>query len=253
MTLLVITFTLAPEKWTECRSDFEQEAASLASAPGLRWQIWPKPDETGRATGCCLLESMEHTAAITLRQMLFLRDLGTRSISIKASTVDADLSAVTRGPCRPGAEPLVKLERRLSTIPGAGYGVYALEPIPEGRRIVEYTGIHRDESEFEEGDDAYVYLFAVAPGVVIDPRDGGSIARYFNHACTPNCTAVQDGRRIFVESLRDIEAGEELTYNYALRLGRRPTETDKQRYRCLCGDQNCRGTMLHLPAPRKKK
>ena len=35
-------------------------------------------------------------------------------------------------------------------------------------------------------------------------------ARFINHACEPNCEAVMEGDRIFIEAIKSIRVGEEL-------------------------------------------
>ncbi len=40
---------------------------------------------------------------------------------------------------------------------------------------------------------------------------------FLNHCCDPNCETEQDENgRIFISTIRDIAAGEELTYEYNL-------------------------------------
>ena len=39
---------------------------------------------------------------------------------------------------------------------------------------------------------------------------------FINHSCAPNCETEEDDERIYITSLRDIEAGEELLYEYNL-------------------------------------
>jgi len=65
---------------------------------------------------------------------------------------------------------------------------------------------------------------------------------------------VIEARRVFIEALRTIRPGEELTYDYSYdrddATGYGP-EADKQ-YPCHCGAENCRGTILS-PAKKKRK
>jgi uncharacterized protein len=44
--------------------------------------------------------------------------------------------------------------------------------------------------------------------------------------------------------MRDIEAGQELFYDYALEIDEPITEESKTEFVCHCGSSNCRGTML---------
>ena len=131
-----------------------------------------------------------------------------------------------------------------------GRGVYARVAIPAGTRIVEYRGqrITMAEAERRYPDDPeasyHTFLFAVDDEVVIDAAFQGNIARWINHSCDPNCEAVDDDGRIFIESVRDIAPGEELAYDYHFILEVRHSPAMKRRYPCICGAPNCRGTML---------
>ena len=49
---------------------------------------------------------------------------------------------------------------------------------------------------------------------------------------------------MFIEALRDIAAGEELTYNYGIVLAERHTAKLKKIWECRCGSPKCTGTML---------
>jgi hypothetical protein len=56
--------------------------------------------------------------------------------------------------------------------------------------------------------------------------------------------ADQEGMRVFLKALRDIQPGEELFYDYALMIEGRKTAKDKKDHACLCKARKCRGTML---------
>ena len=117
------------------------------------------------------------------------------------------------------------------------YGVYALEPIPANRKVVEYTGerINRREAKRRaEGD--FTYLFEVNPYWTIDGARGGSGAEIINHSCEPNLISrVMKGHVLYM-SLRAIQPGEELTVDYNF-------SKNNPRTRCSCGAKNCRGTI----------
>jgi SET domain-containing protein len=49
---------------------------------------------------------------------------------------------------------------------------------------------------------------------VRDANVGGNLARFINHACKPNCYSHIVGKTIWIRAARNIEAGEELTYDY---------------------------------------
>jgi uncharacterized protein len=88
-------------------------------------------------------------------------------------------------------------------------------------------------------------------GRSLTPGWGGNEARYFNHSCEPNCEAVTEQGRVYLEALRTIAVGEELSYDYRLERGGWHTAEWERRYACRCGAATCRGTML-APPPRRK-
>ncbi|WP_198120100.1 SET domain-containing protein [Massilia rhizosphaerae] len=139
--------------------------------------------------------------------------------------------------------------------PVHGNGVFALRPIAAGERIIEYRGerITWDEATrraAERGGPVnHTFYFSLADGNVIDGGRRGNDARWINHACEPNCEAYEDDGRVYIHALRDIDAGEELNYNYALIYDERHTPALKRLFACRCGTPACTGTML---APKKR-
>ncbi len=151
-------------------------------------------------------------------------------------------------------QPLVEI--RPSPIHGTG--IFATAFIAKGTRIIEYTGerISREEADARYDDEAmeypHTFLFIVDKKTVIDGARQGNEARFINHSCEPNCQAVVDDGRVFVEAVRDIALGMEITYDYHLTRGRYRAEW-KARYPCHCGAPSCRGTLLHIPQRRSPK
>jgi SET domain-containing protein len=138
-----------------------------------------------------------------------------------------------------------------------GLGVFALEPIARGARILEYLGerVSHQEADrrYERKDpaDNHTFLFIVDAQTVIDAGVGGNEARYVNHACEPNCESVIEKRRVFIDALRDIEPAEELTYDYQIqREADDPPDIDTV-FACRCGTPGCRGTMLWPARPQR--
>jgi len=159
-------------------------------------------------------------------------------------------------PVRPWRQPPY-LEVRRS--PFHGLGVFTTRSIKAGTRLLEYLG--ERISHVEAGrryyaaptPDAHVLLFTVDRWTVIDGGVGGRAARYVNHSCDPNCEAdVADGR-IFIVSVRDIAAGEELTYDYNMDAPRPLPRDWRRRYGCRCGAERCRGTMLVRPRRTRRR
>jgi SET domain-containing protein len=137
-----------------------------------------------------------------------------------------------------------------------GYGVFALRRIRKGTNIIEYLGervsheLADDRYESKDPLDGHTFLFTVDAKTVIDAGVDGNEARFVNHGCDPNCQTVQMGQRIFIEAIRTIRPGEELAYDYRIqRDADDPADIDLV-FRCLCGAQNCRGSML-VARPKK--
>jgi SET domain-containing protein len=140
-----------------------------------------------------------------------------------------------------------------------GLGVFAARSIRKGTRIVEYVGERVSHAEADrryedkEEGDAHTFLFIVDARTVIDAGVDGNAARFINHACDPNCESVIENRRVFIDALRAIEPGEELTYDYQIqREPDDPPDVDAI-FACRCGSRRCRGSMLWPPRSRPER
>ena len=131
-----------------------------------------------------------------------------------------------------------------------GRGVFALTHIPKGSRLIEYIGerISHEVADAryaeEQENSPHTMLFAVDADTVIDATRRGNSARWFNHSCAPNCEAVDDEGRIFIETTRSVAPGDELTYDYNLILDEPHTPAIKRAHACYCGKRRFRGTIL---------
>lgn len=138
-----------------------------------------------------------------------------------------------------------------------GKGVFAATDLPANTTLIEYGGrrlTHRQADRLYGGnaDSGHTFIFSLNEGYVIDGNVGGNSSRWINHSCDPNCRAfIQENStgdpardRILIETLRAIKAGEELTFDYGIRLGERHTVRMKRIWACRCGAENCTGTML---------
>ena len=131
-----------------------------------------------------------------------------------------------------------------------GLGGFATGHIPAGVRLIEYAGERITPAQAEarypdqSGTRHHTYLFAIDDEVVVDASVNGNEARFLNHSCAPNCDAVIDDGRIWIETIHDLEPGEELVYDYAYVLAERHTPAAKRRFPCHCGAITCRGTIL---------
>jgi SET domain-containing protein len=119
------------------------------------------------------------------------------------------------------------LERQLtvktSTIPGAGNGLFTTEPIPRGTRIVEYKGKRSTWNDANHADGKNPYIFFINRNNVIDAlKFPKALARFANDAkgigkikgINNNCEYVIEGKKVFIESIKDIPAGEEILVAY---------------------------------------
>ncbi|HEX7639690.1 MAG TPA: SET domain-containing protein-lysine N-methyltransferase, partial [Burkholderiaceae bacterium] len=131
-----------------------------------------------------------------------------------------------------------------------GKGVFAVRDIEAGEVLIEYTGERitwaeaLDRHPHDPLQPDHTFYFHIDESCVIDANVGGNAARWINHACSPNCEADEVDGRIFIQALRDIEAGEELFYDYGLVIDERYTPALKKRFECRCGTPGCRRTML---------
>lgn len=129
---------------------------------------------------------------------------------------------------------LPRLITRSSDIHAAG--CFTLEDIPKGTVVLEYTGerITKQEGDVRYDGRPFTYLFGIGDGDIV--IDGHGMAMFVNHSCDPNCETDELDGRIFIKTLRDLKAGEELTYDYWLYDG-------DDEAPCHCGSKNCRGSM----------
>ena len=144
-----------------------------------------------------------------------------------------------------------------------GNGVFATAPIKKGSRLIQYKGRHRTHQEVDrvyadDVDTGHTFLFTLNDTYVIDANVEGNSARWINHSCKPNCEAVlvedENGDpnkdAVFIQAMRAIKPGEELTYNYGIVLGEAHTLRMKKLWACHCGSVGCTGTMLQ---PKRKQ
>jgi len=121
-------------------------------------------------------------------------------------------------------------------------GVFALEPIPRNRKVIEYTGerltwqhtLRLLRKLWRLGRPTNVYLFRLNRRWVINGAIGGNSSRFINHCCDPNLSRRRIRGHIFFFSRRNIRTGEELTFDYRFRKYVPKTA-------CHCGSPKCRG------------
>lgn len=94
----------------------------------------------------------------------------------------------------------------------AWLGLYAEQPIKKWQKIIEYIG--ERISNKEANKRGWKYLFEVNNRVTIDGTPRYNTARYINHSCGANAEPRENRARIFAYAIKNIAAGEEITYDY---------------------------------------
>ena len=136
-----------------------------------------------------------------------------------------------------------------------GNGVFAARDLPAGTELIEYTGklitIEQADELYDELYTGHTFLFTLNDGWIIDGNVNGNDARWINHGCEPNCIPYlhahpRDPRkdRVIIETLHDVEEGEELNYDYGISFAIRYSSRLKKIWACHCGAPSCTGTML---------
>ncbi|KAG1695631.1 hypothetical protein DVH05_019370 [Phytophthora capsici] len=134
------------------------------------------------------------------------------------------------------------LQLSLAHCGSKGVGLVAEQYIPKDAFILEYTGevVKREEKAVEI--PRHYYGVQINDREIIDATHQGSLARFANHSCDPNCTLERwnvNGEiccGLFAAS--PIERGTELTFYYA------GTQMEEERSRkCMCRRKGCRGLL----------
>lgn len=114
-----------------------------------------------------------------------------------------------------------------------GWGSFAVEPVAAGETVAAFggwvvtgatlAGLSADRQSRSIQVDSDLYL------VSDETPEAGDM---LNHSCEPNCGLLG---QIQLVAMRDIEAGEELSFDYAM-----CDASDYDEFRCLCGAPACR-------------
>ena len=159
-----------------------------------------------------------------------------------AATPKAHPKSTTKIPVKPAVpiinEKLACFKIKLGPSKIHRWGVYAAEPIPANRKVIEYTGerISRRETRRRSQESEFTYLFTLDSYWTLDGASGGSGAEYVNHSCEPNLISRIIRGHIIYMTLRPIKRGEELTIDYRF-------DKKVERVSCKCGASKCRGTI----------
>lgn len=96
-----------------------------------------------------------------------------------------------------------------------GLGIFATRPIKKRTTIAEYRGkVLGIDAALKAEKSGNRYLYEVNSKWTIDGAKRGNIARYFNHSCNPNADTFIRDRRVFIRTIKNIEPGDEICYDY---------------------------------------
>ncbi|KAK4805109.1 hypothetical protein SAY86_004926 [Trapa natans] len=129
---------------------------------------------------------------------------------------------------------------------GRGWGLLADEDIKAGQFIIEYSGEVITWIEAKQRSHAYenqgmvdAYIISLNASESIDATRRGSLGRFINHSCQPNCETrkwnVLGEIRVGIFAKQDILMGSELAYDYNFEW------YGGAKVRCLCGALTCSG------------
>ncbi|KAG6625958.1 histone-lysine N-methyltransferase ASHH1 isoform X1 [Carya illinoinensis] len=135
---------------------------------------------------------------------------------------------------------------RLFKTQGRGWGLLADEDIMAGQFIIEYCGEVISWKEAKQRSQAYeiqglkdAFIISLNASESIDATKKGSLARFINHSCQPNCETrkwtVLGEVRVGIFAKEDISKGTELGYDYNFEW------YGGAKVRCLCGAASCCG------------
>ena len=142
-----------------------------------------------------------------------------------------------------------------------GSGIFAREYIKKNTKIIEYIGKKVSKAEGDRRSekrinkflnskvDGAVYIFELNKKYDIDGYYSYNKARFINHSCQPNCEVEIIKGQIWICSVKNIQKGEELNYDYGYEFD----EEDYKDHRCKCGSKNCIGYIISSDDRRKFK
>ena len=122
-------------------------------------------------------------------------------------------------------------------------GLYANCDIKKGTRIIEYKGklvtVKKSEIDPKFDNNKAIYLFGVNTRYDLDGDYRFNTARLINHSCEPNCEVFGEGLKIWVFAMKNINKGEELSYDYGFSF-----DSNYKNYPCNCGSKKCVGYIV---------
>lgn len=136
-----------------------------------------------------------------------------------------------------------------------GKGLFAACDLAAGEKLIKYKGTRYPKGELPDFcGDGVTRFVRFSDGTGIDGTGKASLA---NHGCNPNCELVEeDGShppKAWLFTIKPVKKGEELVWDYRLDVASKAEAYAD--WACLCGSEECRGTMAdpdRLKAASKK-
>ena len=126
-----------------------------------------------------------------------------------------------------------KIKSSLSNI--CDKGVFSQKKIKKDEILVIFGGYIMNTEEFLSlSEELQKFPYHISENLLFGPikKEDVAVGEYFNHSCDPNA-GFED--KITLVAMRDIEEGEEITFDYAICM-----TSNILNMRCLCGNNNCR-------------
>jgi hypothetical protein len=113
-----------------------------------------------------------------------------------------------------------------------GRGVFASQPLARGEVVLVFGGPRIPTAEVSD----FTHTIQVGPGHFLGPSR--EVDDYVNHSCEPNCTVRLARGEASLVALRDLAAGEEITFDYGFPLDNWVNNP------CRCGTPACAGFIV---------
>ncbi|HAS08478.1 MAG: hypothetical protein GM44_4140 [actinobacterium acAMD-2] len=117
-----------------------------------------------------------------------------------------------------------------------GWGSFATVDIPAGTTVAAFGGFVTSGEVLATFDDVrQSRSIQIDDDLFLVSSESPEPGDMLNHSCEPTCGLM--GSAMLV-TMRDVAAGEELTFDYAT-----CDTADYDEFRCMCGTSSCRGTI----------
>lgn len=133
-----------------------------------------------------------------------------------------------------------RLEKRSSETEGSG--IFATGDIKKDERVAIFGGkVMLIDEMYQIPPELMRYTMQIEERFILGPAcDHAEDTDFFNHSCEPNCGF---SGQVFLVAMRDIAAGEEITFDYAMTVSESVGSDMVFSMDCACGSPRCRRTI----------